>query len=159
MLKTKSYEYLLDRELGYEENMLDSLFDEWDEGYFDDIIHEIADNYVEIYTDPLWDLAPKIKWWIEESIDQGLIDISNRLESVFMAGQYSYNNELLYENLDTLKFNYIVDEIFELDEDFLINNNLDYEIEDFIKDDDLESMEGFRESVKEFISDLMEGVE
>lgn len=77
--------------------------------YISDAISEVADQSVEIYNSSLWKSAPDFKEYIEEAFEEGLIDPSAKdftLERAFMAGQYLYYQQQLYDNLDTIIFNY-----------------------------------------------------
>lgn len=84
------------------------------DAYICDIITEVADNSVNIYNHQLWENAPKIREYIEEAIEEGLVDTSNvDLIRIFQAGEYQYYTQLLYENLETMIFNYAVNYINE----------------------------------------------
>lgn len=78
-------------------------------GYIIDAIHEVADQTVEIYNASLWESAYDFKPWTEQTFEEGLISTSDpdfTLERAFMAGQYEYYTEQLYENLEAIIFNY-----------------------------------------------------
>ena len=122
---------------------LGEYFIDYDDGYICDIITEIADNSVDIYTQDLLDWVPDNYSYIEEAnIEMG---VPKGFLNQIRQGQYYYYERNLYENLeDTLKnymYNYIenilkVKEITEeqnenlLDWDFSDNNE---KIENFIE--------------------------
>lgn len=114
---------------------LGEYFIDYDDGYICDIITEIADNSVDIYTQDLLDWVPDNYSYIEEAnIKMG---VPKGFLNQIQQGQCYYYERNLYENLeDTLKnymYNYIenilkVKEITEeqnenlLDWDFSDNN-------------------------------------
>lgn len=122
---------------------LGEYFIDYDDGYICDIITEIADNSVDIYTQDLLDWVPDNYSYIEDAnIEKG---VPKGFLNQIRQGQYYYYERNLYENLeDTLKnymYNYIenilkVKEITEeqnenlLDWDFSDNNE---KIENFIE--------------------------
>lgn len=122
---------------------LGEYFIDYDDGYICDIITEIADNSVDIYTQDLLDWVPDNYSYIEEAnIEMG---VPKGFLNQIQQGQYYYYERNLYENLeDTLKnymYNYIenilkVKEITEeqnenlLDWDFSDNNE---KLENFIE--------------------------
>lgn len=122
---------------------LGEYFIDYDDGYICDIITEIADNSVDIYTQDLLDWVPDNYSYIEEAnIEMG---VPKGFLNQIQQGQCYYYKRNLYENLeDTLKnymYNYIenilkVKEITEeqnenlLDWDFSDNNE---KLENFIE--------------------------
>lgn len=122
---------------------LGEYFIDYDDGYICDIITEIADNSVDIYTQDLLDWVPDNYSYIEEAnVEMG---VPKGFLNQIRQGQYYYYERNLYENLeDTLKnymYNYIenilkVKEITEeqnenlLDWDFSDNNE---KLENFIE--------------------------
>jgi hypothetical protein len=82
------------------------------DSYICDVIAEIADNYIPIYTDDIWKNAYDIKEYIEEAIASGIAGVEGNdidLSRVFQAGYYQFYSQSLYENLDTMAFNIVVD--------------------------------------------------
>lgn len=122
---------------------LGEYFIDYDDGYICDIITEIADNSVDIYTQDLLDWVPDNYSYIEKAnVEMG---VPKGFLNQIRQGQYYYYERNLYENLeDTLKnymYNYIenilkVKEITEeqnenlLDWDFSDNNE---KLENFIE--------------------------
>jgi len=116
--------------------------------YLCDAISETADRNVNIYNNELWKTAPSISDYIEEAIEQGLVDTSKvDLMRIFMAGEYQYYTQLLYDNLETIVYNYAVNYInnkypeLEIDEDDLEsalskidNNNRFDDVEDIVSE-------------------------
>lgn len=88
----------LEDRLGYDTN-----------DHIQDIIMEVADSNVEIYTKELWDLAPAIKDWIERGLSEFDIGRDSSLEQIFVQGQYLYNTELLNTNIDYAIYNVACD--------------------------------------------------
>lgn len=80
--------------------------------YIGDAIAEIADGMVDIYNSDLWRNAPNVSDYIEQAIEEGLCDLHNAdLMRVFQAGEYEYYTAALYDNLDELCCNYILDQL------------------------------------------------
>jgi hypothetical protein len=86
-------------------------------GYVCDAISEVADSYIPIYNSDVWKNASDIQEHIEEAIAQGLAPTEGGtdidLVKIFQAGYYQYYTQSLYNNLDTLAFNYIADKVNE----------------------------------------------
>lgn len=118
-------------------------FVDYNEGYICDIISEIADNNVPIYTNYIWKEASENSNYIEEALDEygtptdyhGKTDILR----ILTQGLYYKNECDLYDNLeDSLKFwayNYIeyklkIKEITEEQND----NLLDWDFSDHNKE-------------------------
>ena len=120
MLKEKLIrDYDLSENLGYEEDMLEELKDY--SGYICDVIMEISDRYVSIYDYELWEIAPTLRYYIEESIEEFGTSENIDLIRIFQQGQYYYNSGLFYENLDNIIWNVAVIKLDELIE----NCNID----------------------------------
>lgn len=88
---------------------LGEFFVDYDNGYIGDIITEIADNKVDIYTSDLLEWAKGNYSDIEEALDEfGTPTDSNGKADflkIIQQGQYYQNERDLYDNLeDTLKF-------------------------------------------------------
>ena len=90
-----------------------SSFNDYSSGtYICDAIAEIADNMTDIYNSDLWRNAPNVSDYIEQAIEEGLCDLQNAdLMRVFQAGEYEYYTAALYDNLDELCCNYILDQL------------------------------------------------
>lgn len=113
-------------------------FNDYNNGYICDIISEIADNNVDIYNYDLLEWAKDNYNYIDDAVAEFGVDTQNfDFWGIIRQGQYLYNDNDLYENLeDSLKFymyDYIektleVEEITEeqndnlLDFDFSDNN-------------------------------------
>ena len=130
---------------------------------FQDIISDVADDNIEIYTKALWDLAPIISYWIEEGLSEFGIGRSDGLEQLFMRGQYLYNVELLNGNIYYIIYNLACDILEDLLEKELTKGELSetdieilgYNIADYLqlmdihyKSDVIESMENLLEDYK-----------
>ena len=78
--------------------------------YISDAIMEKADSFCPIYTHDIWENVHNIREYIEEAIEEGLVDTKEaNLEQIFLAGYYKYYESCCYENLSTIKFNYLAD--------------------------------------------------
>lgn len=103
--RTPSFENAMDDD----DNAFSNFNDYSDGTYICDAISEIADGMVDIYNGALWENAPKVSDYIESAIDEGLVDTSNfDLMRCFQAGEYEYYRVALYDNLDELYCNYIL---------------------------------------------------
>jgi len=126
--------------------------------YICDAITETADSNVHIYNNDLWETAPSISDYIEEAIEEGLVDTSKvDLMKIFMAGEYQYYTQLLYDNLETIVYNYAVDCLnkkypdIEIDED-----ELKAKLEGIDNNDTFDKIE---EAVEELIEEMKEATE
>jgi len=124
MLENKSYNLL--GELSDEQDMLESFINDYKHTtYVGDAITQAADSATPIYNADIKRNAWDIEEYVEEAIASGLVDTSNiNLMDMFKAGYYQYYTQSLYDNLDAMVYNYIVDEINEY-----IDSNIDEEIE------------------------------
>lgn len=105
--------------------------------YLDDIINEIADNYVDIYYNDLFDWAKDNFSYINDAISEyGLSDNTDIVNQIQM-GQYYENNEEIYNSEDDMLSIYIYDildkhNIDELTEE---QNDIIYDLVKDMKDD------------------------
>lgn len=97
-------EYDLGENIGYETDMLEEMED-YIGGYIGDAIMELADSYTEIYTHALWEIAPILKYYIEDALVELGIPGEASLTNIFSQGQYHYNYMLLNVNLDRIVYN------------------------------------------------------
>lgn len=139
MLKVEEREFDLLGDLDNEEDIITEIY-EYSTGYVADVISEIADGAVPIYTSDLWKNAYDIQEHIEEAIAQGLVVVEGNdidLTRIFSAGYYQYYTQSLYNNLDTLAFNMVAklvnEKLNSLDEDIVSNLNIE-DIESAIED-------------------------
>lgn len=80
--------------------------------YICDVISEIADSEIDIYTYNLFEWAKTNYEWIEEAIAQGLCDTSKPdVIKMLQAGQYEQNTSDLYEHLDAIMLNFCLNYI------------------------------------------------
>lgn len=110
--------------VGNEEDIIMDLEDRlgYDTGsHIQDIIMDVADANVEIYTKALWDLAPAIKDWIERGVSEFDIGRDSRLEQIFVQGQYLYNIELLNTNIGYAIYNVACDILEDLIEEEIMS--------------------------------------
>lgn len=88
---------------------VESLLNDYDGStYICDAITEIADNFTPIYTHDVWENAANIRDYIEEAVQNGLVDTSDfDLVKTFQAGYYEYYNQSLHANIEQVLFNYV----------------------------------------------------
>lgn len=80
--------------------------------YIGDVISEIADSNIDIYFYDLFKWLPDNYSYVEEVIENGLVDTSNAdIPKMIQAGQYEYNTQNLYKNLDSIMLYYCLDYI------------------------------------------------
>lgn len=127
-------EYDLGENLGYEETMLDEILSY--SGRIDDAITEIASNSVYIYEDQLWEIAPKIRNYIEKSLIEYGAPIEEDLLNVFRQGQDYYNCYIFYSNIDEIIWNIAVlrlDELIKECDIDLTSYNIVEDMEDYLE--------------------------
>ena len=155
-------DYDLCENLGYEKEMLDEIV-EYDNDYICDAIMEISDAYVSIYNYELWDLAPKLRYYIENSITEFGASANMDLIRIFQQGQYYYNSSLFYENLDNIIWNIAINKLA----DIVYNLEYDPEIEGLIPEylgciDDNSDIsvigDKMQELINDYITDLKRGI-
>ena len=113
--------------VGNEEDILIDLEDRLSEDTevdIENIVTEVADANIEIYTQSLWDLAPIIENWIEEALMENGFGRGDSLDQVFQWGQYIYNIELIEYNLDYVIHNVACDILEDLIEEKLKSGEL-----------------------------------
>ena len=107
---------------------------DYDNGYISDLINEIADNNVSIYTNDLWTWARDNSDKVEDAISEFGWDSKNgTLEGLFQLAMYSDNENIIYNDLQ---------------------NAIRYTIYDYISD-----METISESLYDYIEDIVEDVD
>lgn len=106
-----------------------------------DAITEIADRFIPIYNSDVWENAADIRDYIEEAVQNGLVDTNDfDLIRTFQTGYYEYYSQSLNANIEHVLFNYVANlvneflegltpeqtEQIDLDElEMRINSNLD----------------------------------
>jgi hypothetical protein len=135
-------EYDLIGILDDEIDAVESLLNDYDGStHVCDAITEIADNFIPTYNSDVWENAADIRDYIEEAVDNGLVDTSNfDLIATFQAGYYEYYSQSLNANTEHVLFNYVANlvneflegltpeqsEQIDMDElEMRINSNLD----------------------------------
>lgn len=108
------------------ENLQDMLYEfevaNEEEAYICEIINEIANSYVPIYHHRIWKEASEIPDWIEEAMNEVGGLINGDLISTFQYGISRYNERGLYENIDSLKYNYAIlylDDIYDNQSEYI----------------------------------------
>ncbi len=90
-----------------DDNAFEQFNDASDSNYICDYIIEIADGMCDC--SKVWDNAKYMQEYIEEAVAQGLVDTSKfDLDRAFIAGAYEYYTQALYDNLDELACNYML---------------------------------------------------
>lgn len=84
-------------------------FIDYSDGYICDIITEIADNNVDIYTQDLLDWVPDNYSYIEEANEE--LGVPHDFLEQIQQGQYYYNERNIYEHLKDILKNYMYDYI------------------------------------------------
>lgn len=127
----------------------------YEDGYICDVIQEIADNNVTIYTSDLWDWASEHQDYVEQAVSEfGADGRDFDLIRLFQQGQYLYNSEVMYEHFDEIllyyAYNYICEELG-IEE---IEENTKEELEETLKGvDNNDKIEDIIEKIKEVIGD------
>ena len=101
-----------------------------DSNYICDYISEIADDMCDC--SKVWDNAKYMQEYIEEAVAQGLVDTREfDLDRAFIAGAYEYYTQALYNNLDELACNYMLNYLdgTEICVTYVGTEELDIEIE------------------------------
>lgn len=107
-------EFNLSRDLSDEIDAIASFMTDYNSGYVCDVIGEIADSFIPIYNHDVWENVSKIQEYVEEAIGEGLAPTDGRdidLIRIFQAGYYVYYQRSLYDNLDTMVYNMVVDKV------------------------------------------------
>jgi hypothetical protein len=170
MLELKGYNLL--GELNDEQDLLESFIsDHKFTTYVCDAITEAADSATPIYYNDIWEHARDISEYIEEAVSEGLVDTSNfDLSQTFQAGYIRYYTQSLYNNLDAMVYNYIVEEvndyINELDEMLIseldmeaIEERIEDEAGDFDNNNQMSIIDDIIQGVKELIDEQIEELE
>lgn len=87
---------------------------EYQDGYICDMIQEVADSRVSVYTSTILENANDLNEYVEEAIAEGLIcDLpkDNPIITLLQMGWYKYNLDLLYHNLEDIIYNKVVEQI------------------------------------------------
>lgn len=125
-------------------------FANYSNGYICDIIMEVCDNNIDIYTSDLWDWAKNNEYYIEQAINNFGIDSNNfDLTRLFQQGQFYYYEEICYKNLDDII-------------EYLILSNLDVEeISDTIYDEilNISGKEDNNAKIENYIDEIEELIE
>jgi len=162
MLKEKLLkDYILGENLGYEEIMLNELMDYT--GRIEDAISELATEHVCIYEDDLWEIAPKIRTYIEKSLIEYGGPIGTNLFDIFRGGQDYYNRYIFDLNLNKIIWNIAViklDEIIKKCTIDLTGCNIVEDIEDYLEDylagiDNNDYIEDIEDIIEDMFNDYL----
>lgn len=123
---------------------------DYDEGYICDIITDIADNNIDIYTADLLNWIPDNYEYIEEANQE--FGVPDDFLKQVQQGQYYYNERNIYEHLEDILKYYMYD---------FIENNLDIKeiteeqnerLLDFDFNDNNELLENLIEHINEVLN-------
>lgn len=162
-IERRSFELLGD--LYDEEDVLEE-FLEYDSGYICDVISEIADKSVPIYSADIWKNVSDISEYIEEAIEEGIAPVDKNVDllRIFQSGYYVYYNKSLYNNVYQLIYNYIADKVDEylmsgnVDTDSIDIDQIEEAIGDFAEEfDNNNRMEYLWDSINEIIDNIKDG--
>lgn len=125
--------------------------------YIDDMISEVADNFVDIYNSDLLDWAKNNYEYIEEALDEfgTPTDSNGRADFIKMIsqGEFLYYERLFYDNLDDfIKYyvlKYLIDNKINIDDEKL-EELLEVDSTDIDNNDYLEDIDSY---VEEFLKD------
>lgn len=96
------------------QEVLDSIYDNDVEDADSDIIFELCDSLVDVYTSDLYkwmDSSEEHKYYVEDAVQAGLVDTDNfDLDRAIMAGQYEQYREL-FQNVIKYLEDTLVEEI------------------------------------------------
>lgn len=99
------------------------------DGFISEAISEIADDHTPSESDDIWLNVPTLKKHIERAIAEGLAPVHDEsetnLEAIFQSGYYLFYIDLMYGNLHTLAYNYIVTKVN------AVLSNFNYDNENF----------------------------
>ena len=84
---------------------LGKYFVDYDNGYICDIITEISDNHVDIYTSDLFDWAKNYFCYIEEANTE--LGTPKDILQQIQQGQFYYYEQNIYNNLEDIMLNYM----------------------------------------------------
>lgn len=84
---------------------LGEYFVDYDNGYICDIITEIADNHINIYTSDLFDWAKNYFSYIEEANTE--LGTPTDILQQIQQGQFYYYEQNIYNNLEDIMLNYM----------------------------------------------------
>lgn len=121
--------------------------------YICDVISEIADSNIDVYTYDLLKWLPDNYEWVEEAISQGLCNMSEPdIPKMIMAGQYEKYSSELYECLEEIMFNYCLNYIkYDLKLETITQSQYDELTEKCTNVDNNETLEDFTSFVDELL--------
>lgn len=112
-LGTIGYDLIDNVELGDEEDVCNNLKD--CTGYVCDGLSELADSSTPIYYSDVWKNAQDVQEYVEEAVNEGLVDTNNfDIDKTLQVGYYFYYEKLLNANLENIAHNVLVDYVNEL---------------------------------------------
>lgn len=164
MLEYKEYDLL--GNLEDEVDALEQFVSESDgSSYICDAISEIADSFIPIYYNDIWENARNIQQYIEEGKSEGLAEGVDDLDKLFQVGYFVFYTRSLYKNLDTMAYNIMVREIndylADLDEEaigILDFDELEEKIEELTEDyDNSNRLSDIIEEAQGVIEELKDG--
>ena len=135
MKKTLDLQKLMEEIESRNEEMVLYLAD-YDDGYIGDLISEIANNNVDIYTSDLWDWARDNRGWVEQALSEfGFNSDDGTLENLFMIAQYLYYTSEIYDNFDDF-IRYALYEYLDINGVVILSEEAFDVVEDIVKNTD-----------------------
>ena len=147
MEKNEMIEKLKDLEFNERGNLMNEIsenfIDEYkhyldSSSYICDLIGEFSDNNVDIYTSDLFDWAKYNMDYIEESVQEFGIDEKNfDFLGIIKQGQYLYNNQCLYDDLNSiikiLSFNCMIEKLQDYEKHEIDEIEINFDLDEFIE--------------------------
>ena len=128
---------------------LGEYFIDYDNGYICDIITEIADNHIDIYTSDLFDWAKNYFSYIEEANTK--LGTPTNIEQQIQQGQFYYYQKNIYDNLEDIMLNYMynyIENVLNIKE---ITENQNENLLDFDFNDNFEMLENLIDHINEVL--------
>jgi len=156
--------YTTDELIGDENDLLQEI-EEITASYMCDAISEHVDRYIPMYNSEIWKYASEISEHIEDAIAQGLTEGLTDLTQIFQYGYYQYYTQQVYENLNRIAYNVLVDHVNEIKQDWTeeteatIHEHIEYIINYLSDDFDINnSWDDLREELNDKIEECIEEV-
>lgn len=128
---------------------LGEYFVDYDNGYICDIITEISDNHIDIYTSDLFDWAKNYFSYIEEANTE--IGTPTDILQQIQQGQFYYYEQNIYNNLEDIMLNYMynyIENVLNIKE---ITENQNEDLLDFDFNDNFEMLENLIDHINEVL--------
>lgn len=138
--------------------------EEYTSSYFCDMASEVADNHVPIYTSDIWEYVNGIKEYVEQAISEGLCHLGSGVDltDIFKAGYYVYYKKIIYENMENIVYNVLVDYLN--DNGIYVCEEVESIVEELVKDFDNndcldDALDALVERLNNTLNELVEQIE